>query len=409
MLTSFFQLYKQAYLGLSRNSWYLSAVMLINRSGTMVVAFMSVYCIHQLHFSSVQTGIIMSLFGFGALGGGFFGGMLTDKIGFYDIQVGALISGGVLFIVFGYQHTFWSLCIGAVILSFFNESVRPANSTAIAHYSSDENKTRSFSLNRLAVNIGWAVGGGLGGLLASINYHLLFWVDGCTNILAAILLLILMPKSKIVKTFKKHDKSLVRKSAYTDATYLAFIFLALLYFICFYEFMIMEPALYKIDWHYSERFIGFLLALNGLLIAFIEMVMIHNLEGKRNSLVYIVAGILIGGAGFVLLNLVPVSAFAAIVVVIFITFSEMMTMPFTNSFWISRTSENNRGQYAALYSMAWSSAQIAAPVIGGFFIALGGFSLLWWILAGLSLISAAGFLFLYRYKHMGDRNLPVLP
>ena len=409
MLTSFFQLYKQAYSGLSRNSWYLSAVMLINRSGTMVVAFMSVYCVHQLHFNIVQAGVIMMLFGVGAIFGGFFGGRLTDKIGFYDLQVGALISGGLLFIIFGFQHTFLSLSIGAIVLSFFNESVRPANSTAIAHYSSEENRTRSFSLNRLAVNIGWAVGGGLGGLLASINYHLLFWVDGGTNILAAILLLILMPKSKIIKTLKKHDKTLVRKSAYRDKTYLAFIFLGTLYFICFYEFMIMEPAFYKIDWHFNERFIGFLLALNGIIIAVVEMVLIHNLEGKRNSLVYIVIGILIGAATFVLINIVSISAFAAIVVVVFITFSEMMTMPFTSAFWIARTSDNNRGEYAALYSMAWSFAQVVAPLIGGLVIARGGFTLLWWLLGGLSVISATGFLFLYRYKHMGNRSVPVMP
>jgi MFS family permease len=81
-----------------------------------------------------------------------------------------------------------------LLLSFCNEAFRPANSTAIAHYSSPENKTRSYSLNRLAVNLGWAFGGGLGGYLASINYHLLFWVDGCTNILAALMFLKLMPR-----------------------------------------------------------------------------------------------------------------------------------------------------------------------------------------------------------------------
>ena len=32
-----------------------------------------------------------------------------------------------------------------------------------------------------------AVGGALGGFIAAIDYHLLFWVDGSTNILAAIM------------------------------------------------------------------------------------------------------------------------------------------------------------------------------------------------------------------------------
>jgi predicted MFS family arabinose efflux permease len=394
MSTSIIQLYKNAYSGLSRNSWYLSIVMLINRAGTMVVAFMSVYCTKKLHFDLTQTGFIMALFGAGSICGGFAGGKLTDRFGFYDLQVGALLSGGLLFFVVGFQHTFLFLAISVFILSLFNESVRPANSAAIAHYSSEANKTRSVSLNRLAINLGWAVGGGLGGFVASINYHLLFWVDGGTNILAAFLLLILMPKSKIAKTIKKRDKTVKKVSAYRDGVYWVFILIGLLYFISFYEFMIMEPAFYKLDWHFNERFIGFLLALNGLLIVFIEMVMIHNLEGKKHALVYISIGTFIGALTFFLTNLVPPTALMAVIVVILITFSEMLAMPFMNSFWISRTTHNNRGDYAALYSMTWSAAQILAPIIGGFVISYGGFSLLWWVLGGFSLISTIGFLFL---------------
>jgi predicted MFS family arabinose efflux permease len=118
MFTSFFQLYKQAYSGLSRNSWYLSIVMLINRSGTMVVPFMSIYCIRQLHFSIVEAGTIMSLFGVGSISGAFVGGKLTDKFGFYDLQVGALLSGGILFLILGYQHTFLTVSLGTFVLAF---------------------------------------------------------------------------------------------------------------------------------------------------------------------------------------------------------------------------------------------------------------------------------------------------
>lgn len=88
MLSSLIQLYKNAFSGLSKNSWYLSIVMLVNRSGTMVIPFMSIYCIKQLHFSIVHAGIIMALFGIGSISGAFIGGKLTDKIGFYDLQVG---------------------------------------------------------------------------------------------------------------------------------------------------------------------------------------------------------------------------------------------------------------------------------------------------------------------------------
>jgi predicted MFS family arabinose efflux permease len=407
MFTSFIQLYKQAFSGLSKNSWYLSAVMLVNRSGTMVVPFMSIYCIRQLHFTVVEAGTVMAVFGLGSISGAFIGGKLTDKIGFYDLQAGALLAGGTLFMIVGYQHTFLTMAIGAYILGLCNDSFRPANSAAIAHYSTDANKTRSYSLNRLAVNLGWAVGGALGGLLASVNYHLLFWVDGVTNIIAALLLLKLMPRPKIAKPIDNREKPLVRTSAYRDKEYLLFILLATLFGMCFFQFFIMQPVFYKIEWHFNEQLIGFLLALNGIIIALVEMVLIHNLEGKRNILIYISTGILMGAVAFALLNLVPHTPIAAALIVALITLSEMVCMPFMNSFWIYRTTDHNRGEYAALYSMSWSASQVIAPFVGGYVISYGGFSLLWWVLTIQSLIAASGYLLLYRFKYRSKEILKL--
>lgn len=397
MLISPVQLYKKAYSGLSRNSWYLCLVMLVNRSGTMVIPFMTIYCTKELYFSIIQAGYIMGLFGLGSILGAFLGGKLTDKIGFYDLQIGALFSGGLLFIILSLQHTFITLGIGAFILSLCNESFRPANSAAIAYYSSAQNKTRSYSLNRLAVNLGWAFGGALGGFLASFNYHLLFWVDGCTNVLAAILLLILIPRSEILKPVKNKHTKTGTVSAYKDKTYLIFIGLITLFAICFFQLFTMQPLFYKTIWQLNERIIGALMALNGILIVLVEMVLIHRLEGRRHPLKYISVGVILVGAGFVLLNILPHGTSSGLTVVIFITIGEIMAMPFTNSFWIERTTENNRGEYAALYSMSWSAAQIIAPTVGSFIIVSAGFALLWWILGGVCLIAAAGFSVLYKY------------
>ena len=394
-MTSPIQLYKQAYSGLSSNSWFLCLVMLVNRSGTMVIPFMTIYCIRRLHFTIDEAGYIMGLFGLGSICGAFAGGKFTDKFGFYDLQIFALLSGGVLFIFLGFQYTFLSLGIGAFILSFCNESFRPANSSAIAYYSSAENKTRSYSLNRLAVNLGWAFGGALGGFLASINYHLLFWVDGFTNIVAALLLLRLIPRSGVVKRAKDKIEKIASSSAYRDKVYLLFIAFVILFAACFFQLFTMQPLFYKTQWLLNERLIGFLMAMNGILIVVIEMVLIHKLEGRRHPLKYISVGVILVGLGFVLLNVMPATIWSGLLVMIFITLGEMLSMPFMNSFWISRTTEHNRGEYAGLYTMAWSTAQVLAPTIGGQIILHGSFSLLWWLLGGICVVASIGFRFLY--------------
>lgn len=403
MLTYTLQLYKKAYSGLSRNSWYLSLVMLVNRSGTMVLPFMTIYCTQKLHFSIAQAGIVMSLFGAGAIAGAFLGGRITDRYGFYDVQVFALLTGGLFFLLLGWQHSFTSICVVAIVLSMCNESFRPANSTAIAHYSNEENRTRSYSLNRLAVNLGWAVGGGLGGFLASVNYHLLFWADGITNIGSALLLLRLMPRSDIRNAITDKAKQMIAsRSAYRDGRYISFLVLVVLFASCFFQLFTMQPVFYKTQWHMSEQMIGLLMTLNGLLIISIEMIIIHKVEGRRPPLFFIGFGVAIAGSGFALLNVLPSGVMAATLVVILITLGEVMSMPFMNAFWVSRTNAGNRGQYAAMYTMAWSAAQIIAPTMGSLVIEHGGYTWLWWLVGGICLTAATGFMLMYRAQLRSD-------
>ena len=157
----------------------------------MVLPFMTIY-LTGIGFSLFKAGIVVGLFGAGAVCGAIIGGKLTDRMGFRRIQLITLAGGGVLFILLGFMKSYPLICIFTFILSLVNDAFRPANNAAIAQYSKPENRTRSYSLNRLAINLGWAVGGTLGGFIASFNYHLLFWIDGFTNIFAAIMLYYLL-------------------------------------------------------------------------------------------------------------------------------------------------------------------------------------------------------------------------
>ncbi len=390
MRNTIIDLYKNAYSGLSKKSWYLSVVMLVNRSGTMVIPFMSIYCTERLHFSVIQAGFIMALFGLGAIFGAYIGGKIVDSIGFYSLQLAALLSGGIMFMIVGYLQTFISLCIGVFILSICNESFRPANSIAIAAYSNAENRTRSYSLNRLSINLGWGIGGALGGFLAAHNYHLLFWVDGSTNIAAAILLFLLLPRIKSVLQNQDKENKIIIQSAYRDKSYLYFIFLVILFATCFFQLFTMLPLFYKMEWHFNEQFIGIMMALNGIIIAVVEMILIHRLDGTKPPVYFIRIGVILMGVGFVILSIFSASELIATISVVFITVGEMLSLPFMNTYWISRSSENNRGQYAALYTIAWAIAQIIAPTAGSQVIEHFSFSILWWMVFAISLFVAAG-------------------
>ena len=384
--------YRNAYSGLSRSTWLLSLIMLINRSGTMVVPFMTLYLTSpEMGYSIGQAGIVFGLFGLGAFCGAYFGGKLTDKIGYYPVQLITLTGGGILFILLGQMKTYPLICIFTFLVSFVGEAFRPANSTAIAFYSSAENRTRSYALNRLAINIGWAVGSATGGVLAKINYELLFWVDGITNIAAAAVMLMFL-KPVIQKTTKESQQPAIPLiSAYRDRTFLIFILVTTVFASCFFQLFTNLPVYFKNNLHLSEPSIGFLMAINGVIIALIEMVLVYKLEGKRKSTVYITAGVALVGFSFLFLNVPGPGLIVATIMIIAVTFGEILSMPFMNSYWIGRTQTTNRGQYAALYTMAWSAAQTLGPVGGAQVAQHLNFTFLWWIVGGLSILAAIAF------------------
>jgi len=400
--------YKNAYAGLSRDTWLLSLVMLINRSGTMVVPFMSLYLTGSgMGYSIGKAGFVYGLFGAGAFTGAWLGGKLTDKIGFYPVQLITLTGGGLFFILLGQMKSFLAICVVSFFLSFINEAFRPANSTAIAFYSKEENRTRSYSLNRLAINLGWAVGSAIGGLIAKYNYEWLFWVDGITNIGAALLMLTFVKPVDYKPAPHIKTPASAKDSALHDAVYMWFIVLTVLFAACFFQLFTNLSVHYKLNLHFTEPFIGMLMATNGLIIVVIEMVIVFKLEGRKKNTVYIMSGTLLMAVAFCMLNVFIITAFMAFIMIIFITFAEMLAMPFMNSYWIGRSKPHNRGQYAALYTMAWSAAQTFGPMGGAQVAEHWGFNWLWWLIGALSLLAAFGFMRLHLYTARKEKDQDI--
>lgn len=387
-------LYKTSFAGLSGKTWLLSLIMLINRSGTMVLPFMTLYLTSkEMGRSLTDAGIVMGLFGLGSVIGAYFGGRFTDKIGYFKVQLFTLFFGGLLFMVLGQVKSFPLICFFSFVLSLVNEAFRPANSSAIAHYSTIANRTRSYSLNRLAVNLGWAFGTSVGGFIASINYELLFWVDGFTNIAAAILLFVfLKPEKESNREPATTDvQEVAAHSAYKDKTYLWFIFLATIFGMCFFQLFTTVPKYWRDNLDLSENFIGLVMALNGILIVCLEMVLIYILEQKKKNHVYIAAGVAFCGLSYFGLLMPGNAHIVTFIMVGFITIGEIISMPFMNSYWIGRSNEKNRGQYAALYSMSWGIGQTLGPVICSRLVDLTNFTVLFLVLGAALILCAIGF------------------
>ncbi len=370
--------FRNAYGGISKPIWLLSAAMFINRSGTMVFPFLSLYLTQYLHFSLSDTGIVLIVYGCGALTGSFLGGYLTDRFGHYPVQVIALIFAGIMLLLIGFFTNFYSICISLFIFTAFGDTFRPANQTAIAAYSHPENRTRSYTLNRLAINFGWAIGAGIGGFLAFQNYRLLFWVDGITCILAGIFLLFFLKPSKQNYDHTIDNEIVIDKksSPYRDSVFLFFIFMTLIFATSFFLIFSILPVYFKEVHHLNEIQIGGLSTMNGLLIVIFEMFLVYELEKRFKKMNIVAIGLLCTGFSYLLFNMF---SFTGIVIfaLIFDTLGEMFAMPFMQSATVARANPKTRGQYLALYGMTYSVAQIVSPGLGTWVVANYSYEVLW--------------------------------
>ena len=390
-----FSNYIDTFKGLSTEVWWLSLITLINRAGTMVVPFLSLYLNKNLNFTLADVGWIMSAFGLGSVLGSWIGGKLTDKIGYYKIMVFSLVLSGLLFIGLQFLTTFVEIAIGVFVLMTVADMFRPAMFVALSAYSKPENKTRSITLIRLAINLGFSAGPAIGGfIIVNMSYGGLFWLDGITCILAGILLLnVLNPK-----TTKTLDEVVIEnpKSAYSDTTYLIFLASMILFSIAFLQYFSTMPLYYKDVHLLDENKIGLLMGLNGLLIFIFEMPIVKFFEnGRYTKTTLIIIGAILTALSFLVLNF---SSWVGVLVIgiLLMTIGEMIAFPFSNAFALQRAKKGNQGEYMALYSIAFAIAHILGHNTGMQFVYRFGFEFTWYATTGLMVICVFILLFLKR-------------
>ncbi len=375
--------YLDTFRGLSIEVWWLALITFINRAGTMVIPFLSLYLTEDIGLTLIDVSWIMSAFGLGSVVGTWIGGKLTDSIGYYKVMVRSLISTGILFILLQFLTTFASICLGIFLVMVVADTFRPAMFVAMSAYSKPENKTRSVTLIRLAINLGFSAGPAVGGIIiATVGYSGLFWVDGITCILATLLLIkVLNPKLT-----KPMDEVIVDnpKSIYRDKAFWIFFVSMVLFGLIFLQYFSTMPLYYDSIHALNKVEIGLLLGANGLIIFLFEMPLIHWLEQSKFSKVgLILFGAVLTGLSFLILTFTSWTG-VLVLEMILMTVGEMIAFPFSNSFALERAKDGKQGEYMAMYVMSFSIAHIFGHSAGLRLVDGFGFDNTWLIMTGLA-------------------------
>lgn len=398
------KIYIDSFKGLSAESWMLAIVMLINRSGSMVLPFLGVYMTDHLGFGLEAAGLVLSCFGIGAVLGSWLGGMLTDKIGEYKVQSASLLLSVPLFCLIPLFKTELGLAFIILCQSTVSEFFRPANSVAITKYAKKGNITKSFSLNRMAVNLGFSIGPAMGGILSAISYDFLFFTNAAGALLAGITYIWFFRKREYRNAHSNVSKQTEKsESAYKDYKFLLFVGLCMLFSICFFQLLNTLTLFYKIEAKLSQQMIGFILGYSGFIIVLMEMLLVDIAEKRFRIRFTLFIGTLLCGISFALLGL------GTSLVLLFLAMSilcvgEIWALPFMSTVTAMRSGENNKGAYMGILGIGFSLSFIITPYLGTLIAQEFGFKILWFGTGILLTLTAIGFYKIIPWMLVDQKN-----
>lgn len=418
-MSRIYRIYVDSFQGLSREAWLLSIVMLINRMGSMVLPFLGVYMVDKLGFSLSDSGWVLSAFGVGGLIGSTLGGRLTDKFGAYIVQATSLLLSVPLYCMLPLFTTVEGLALMILVLSIVVEIFRPANSVAITQFAKPENLTRAFSLNRMAINLGFSFGPAMGGLLAAISYNFLFFANATSVFIAFIMYVTFFRKRRnthfkeaeviqeavsveektIIKS-KKSNQMRVTRNPYLDFPFVFFCLFCTLFSVCFFQILNSIPLYYKEGLGLSTQSIGLVLGFSGLVIVILEMLVVYIAERRLTVIQTMVIGTLFCVVAFAMIIKLPSLAIVYLSM-FFLSMGEILVLPFMSTITAMRSTAESKGRYMGLNGAAIAVAFIISPYMGTHIAQALGFTTLWIATVGLLLVTAVGFYF--TIKKLGIR------
>ena len=384
---------KNPYSGLKnipKNIWILTFATLINRAGTMVLPFIALYARQELDVSTGDAGLVLFFYGIGAFLSSPFSGKISDKIGALKLMIISLITSGLFLFLYSVVYDFVIFLGLSFIWAVLSEAFRPASMSFISNEISSERRKTAFALNRLAINLGMSIGPVIGGVLSTINFSLLFYVDGLTSIAAAVFML-LFPWQKREKDETTVEEvvtgSIKKESILRNKKFIYFILALIPVEIVFFQHIGAMPLFIVNELGFPNSTFGFLVATNTVLIIFIEVPLNDSMrmwaDWKSLALGSLLAGI---GFGMMAFTHTISPIIAAIVIW---TFGEMILFPAAGDYVAKISPENQRGEYMGYFQMSFSFAFMVGPWLGTEVLEhLGSFNL-WIGCLVLGLISTA--------------------
>lgn len=376
--------------------WFLWWGTLINRLGSFVVPFLTLYLTSQREISVSRAALIVSLFGAGSFVAQLAGGEMADRFGRRPVILMSLFVTPVVMFILGFARDLVPIAVCTLLLGFFSDLYRPASSAIIADIVPSSARTRAFGYLYWAVNLGFAFAPILAGLMANYNYLLLFIGDALTTLIFGFLMLTRVPETRPkLASHVAHVSFGERvRQVRQEPILLLFTALALLIGIIYMQGYVTLPldmqghGLLPADY-------GLAVSVNAILVVLLS-IQVSNAAGKWPRFGAMAVAALLLGAGF------GYTAFAFnlltfILSVAIWTLGEITVNAVAPALIADLSPVNLRGLYQGIFGSVWGLSFFIGPLLGGWVFERLGAGVLWSACFVLGCVVAVSYLSMARY------------
>lgn len=401
----------RSYAGLDRRIWTLAAVRGANTMGlSLVLSFMGLYLVTERGVSGLHYGLIYFTANICQALTSTYAGQLSDRVGRRRLMVSTLVARALVIASLGalvLAHASVPVLTAVIIASAcLRGGFEPIASAVVADVAAPADRVAAFGLQRMGINLGWAVGPALGGFLASvIDYGEVFFCAVIPLFVSA-LVMARLEEPPPAATAPAAATRISLRAALAEAASrgeLMLLLVCALVFSTVHIQLFATMSLYvKSELGLVERQIGLLYTINGVLVIVLQVpavAIIRRLSAERA----LVIGCLIYSAAFLLIGAAGGTHLLALAVVV-ATSGEVVLTPAQESTVAELSDPTRLGRAFGLYGTMQMVGVAFAPLLGGIIYdhLRDAPMAMWGTLAGLSFVLALAYA---RFGSLNRRRL----
>jgi MFS family permease len=345
---------------LPRAFWALWVCQLVNRLGSFVQPFLVLYLTHDRHLSAGTAGAVAAAVGAGTVAAQLAGGWLADRVGRRLTMLICFFGTAAALILLGSARAMVMIWVAAFLVGLLGDLFRPAVQATVADMLQPGERVRAYGLLFWAINLGFSVSTVSAGVLASIGYGLLFWLNAGTSVIAGVVIWAMVPESRPVLDEGTPRRPLLAV-ALRDRVFLLMILIQIGYATIYFQGYSTLPLAMADDGLPSQTY-GLVIALNGVVIVLIQPFLGKWLVTMDRPKL-LAASMLVVGLGFGLGAVVHSWWGYGLTVVVW-TMGEIGFAAVIGAVFADLAPVDLRGRYMGLSGMAFGVGTVIGPLAG---------------------------------------------